>query len=514
MIMAQIQMAFPDLYRNLGIHLLPYTRLPLPNDNPLGPIMTIASLVILMLVCLNVSNLLLARVSERSQELMIRKAMGGTRWRIVQQVLMESLIVCLCGLLAGLVFAVYGIKFMSQATAAANVAFWMSFELDGDTIVSAIVTTMIIWLATGGVTAWRASQPDISGGLNSSHKGTAGKNSTRLVSTLVSIEVIFSVLLLVVSGALVSTMISLQQTNYGTATDHYLTARLSLSGADYQNPPGRSQYYQELLQELKTIPGVIESTLTTALPVVIADELFTATMWPDESPLGKRVLLNPSELTSSWLTIIGVTPHIIQAPSFMGGKRGLTSLYRPLSQDIPQQIQLAVKVESNPNEYRKSVVAAATTVDRDIVLTSIYSLNELHALATSVLELVSSIFATVSCVVLVLAATGIYGLVSRAVLFRAREIGVRRALGLTNEQAIGLFLRQGSAHLFVGLLIGGGAGLMVSRAAAGLFPEILDVVLFILVGVSILMTVLVLTASWFPARKVCAMEPGVALHYE
>ena len=96
-IMAQIHLAFPDLYRNMGIHLLPYTRLPLPNDNPLGPIMTIASLVILMLVCLNVSNLLLARVSERNQELMIRIAMGGTRWRIVQQVLMESLIVCLCG---------------------------------------------------------------------------------------------------------------------------------------------------------------------------------------------------------------------------------------------------------------------------------------------------------------------------------------------------------------------------------------------------------------------------------
>ena len=97
---------------------------------------------------------------------------------------------------------------------------------------------------------------------------------------------------------------------------------------------------------------------------------------------------------------------------------------------------------------------------------------------------------------------------------RAREIGVRRALGLTNNQAIGLFLRQGSVHLLTGLLIGGGAALMVSRVAAGLFPEILNVVLFILMSVSILMTVLVLAASWFPALKIVAIEPGVALRDE
>jgi putative ABC transport system permease protein len=249
-------------------------------------------------------------------------------------------------------------------------------------------------------------------------------------------------------------------------------------------------------------------------PVVIADELFTAAMWPDESPLGKRVQLNPSEPTSDWLTVIGVTPHITQAPAFMGGKRELTSLYRPLSQDIPQQIQLAVKVQGDPDEYRQSVITAVMRVDRDIALTSIYSLNELQALSASVLELVSSIFAAISCVVVVLAATGIYGLVSRGVLHRTREIGVRRALGLTNYQAIGLFLRQGSAYLLTSLLIGGGAGLMISRAVAGLFPEILNVVLFILLGVSIFMTVLVLAASYIPARRVVAIEPGAALRYE
>ena len=572
-LLSQVENEYPTEYSNLEAVNLPLTRVIEPNDIPMFPVMAALGFVVFLLVLINVGNLLLVRAGERTQELVIRSALGGAKWRIAQQLLVESFLICVAGGLLGLLFSHYGISFVRQAMSIIDVPFWMSFSIGYDTVSWAIIIMFMIWILAGGITAWRAMGLDFNLVLSNSGAGVVGKVGGKLTSALVSLELILSVLLLTVSGTLVATSNELQKTDYGTATKGFLTARINLGGDRYQDPTTRYQFYVNLQQELKSDAGVIESALTSALPgmqapveiaygledrivkqdgiyptqslisvtdsyfqtmgvdliggrqfnasdtaisqpVVIVDAQFSQKVWRDQSPLGKRIQLDPVEKSPpSWLTIVGVVPHINQSPPFLG-KRDVTSLYRPLTQSVPEGIQLVVKVRDDPDNHHRNIKLATARVDRDVPLTDIYSLQQLHKLSASPLELLSSVFISVSLVALVLATTGIYSMVSRSVLVRTQEAGIRRALGLSDRGTTTLFLRQGLLHLLIGIVVGGSAGLMICYRVAALYTEVLDLVFPIFLGVSSLVCFLVVVASWVPARKIASMEPGQALHYQ
>jgi predicted permease len=572
-LLSHIEIEYPGEYSDLEAVVMPFTRVIEPNEVPIFPVMNALGIVIFFLVLLNIGNLLLVRAGERTQELAIRSALGGTRLRVAQQLLVESFIICIGGGFFGLLFAHYGISFVGDALSIIDVPFWMSYSVGSDTVLWGVGITFMIWLLAGGITAWRTIRLDFNLALSDAGVGVGGKGGSRLTSMLVSLELILSVLLLTVSGTLVATLSTLQRTDYGTATDGYLTARVNLSGSRYQDPLARSQFYENLQRELNADTGVKESALTSALPgmqapiqvaygledrnikqgknyptqslisvtdnyfrtmevdlvegrhfnggdtanslpIVIVDSQFSQKMWPNQSPLGKRIQLDPeSQIPSKWLTIVGVVPHIIQSPAFFG-KRKLTSLYRPLTQSVPKGIQLAVNVEDDTDNHFRSIKLAGSRVDRDVPLTDIQSLQDLQKLSASPLKLLSSVFISVSLVTLVLATTGIYGMVSRSVLARTREVGIRRALGLSDRETTTFFLRQSLFHLLIGIIVGGGVGLMICYRVAALYVEVLSLIFPIFLGVSSLVGLLVVFASWYPARKIASMEPGQALHYQ
>ena len=576
-IMADLTEQYPQLYTNLGAKVVPYIGIYDANGEVFGSLYLFLCFAILLLACINVGSLILVRAGERTQELAIRSSLGGTRWRIARQALIEPFLVCLGGGLLGLGLAHYGIKFLGLGWKGlfngGNLPFWMDFSLDADTLLAAVLIITVIWLSAGGFSAWRVSRLDLNKVLGGFSKGSAIRGSSKFSAIVVSIELIFSFQLLIIVGAMTLGFRILLQTDYGVARENYLTAEIILSGSAYQSSAARYQYYQNLQQELALESGIEYSTLTSTLPsgrgtpmtffgledrdlrnnglfpsqyllsiasnyftalevpilqgrsfndadnldstpVVIIDQTFARSTWPDQSALGKRIQLRPdSAEESSWLTVIGVVPHIINAQAVAGAGK-LSSFYQPLAQVTPYYMKVVIKVPNDPNSYRAQLISASTRADRDIALRSIKPLDEVldHSLLGQ--KLLSTEFMWVSWVVLVLAITGIFGLISRAVLSRTQEIGIRRALGASRSHIIGMYLGQASLYLLIGLIVGGGTGVLFVYGGASILPEILDAIAPIAIGVTTLLVILVLGASYLPVRRVIKMEPGTALRYD
>ncbi len=254
-----------------------------------------------------------------------------------------------------------------------------------------------------------------------------------------------------------------------------------------------------------------------SLPVGITEKGFVDKMWPGESGIGKRIQLNPEqkkdELDSEWITIIGVVEHIDQGQAYSHFK-GLSSLYRPISQQTPRWAHVVIKFNDKPDDFERIIKKSVSQVDRDTPIKRLRPMEEALFLNTKILQTLSELFVIIALIALILAGTGIYGVVSRTVLLRTHEMGIRRALGFSDSNTVNLFLKQGMAYLLIGAILGGGGALIASNLLTSEFPNLLNAIVGITVFISLLMTALVLIACYLPARKMIKMEPAQALHYE
>ena len=579
-IIANLANEYPDEYKNHSAKVVPYVFSASANNwTTMNAVMLGAAVIILLLACLNVGNLLLVRANERTQELVIRSALGGTRGRIIQQVLMESFVICIAGGALGIWLGTYGAQFIQYQTevvvGSSYLPFWMAFEISSEMIALAILATLFIWLLAGGIPAWRASNLEINTALSGGGKGVTGKGSNKVAKTLVATEVICSFFLLVLSGAFVSAVHFSNQIDLGVSTENSVTGFVRLEGEKYEQDINKYQYFKNLTTALNDDPRIINATLTSALPgmsfwtthftvddrdlkikgeypeqilipvaanyfqsmdvalvagrhfsesdnedslaVTIVEQSFAEKMWSQQSALGKRIQVNPDkekyEVDQQWLTIVGVIKHIDQGQSFQR-YRSMTSLYLPLAQETPIFSHFVVKFSEQPKQFEKLIKHIASRVDRDIPVKRVRSLGDSLFLNTKILQTLSELFVVVALIALVLAGTGIYGVVSRTVLLRTHEMGIRRSLGFTDSDTIRLFLRQGLFYLLAGALIGGGGAVVASYLLTAEFPNLLDYIFSIVIIITLLMSALVLLACYLPARKMVAMEPAAALHYE
>ena len=186
----------------------------------------------------------------------------------------------------------------------------------------------------------------------------------------------------------------------------------------------------------------------------------------------------------------------------------------PVAQFSPRFSWVVIHLKDPELDYNRSIRAAVSRIDRDISFNWIRSLEESMSLSTRILKTLSELFVAVAIIALVLAGTGIYGVVSRSVLLRTREMGIRRALGQTNEQTIAYFLKQGARFLIVGAVLGGAGAITAAWLLTSQFPSLLDSIVIIVIIVAVIMTGLVFFASYLPARRMLEMEPAVALHHE
>ncbi|PCI76735.1 MAG: hypothetical protein COB20_09885 [SAR86 cluster bacterium] len=449
---------------------------------------------------------------------------------------------------------------------------WIDLSMDGRAIAIATALTLFVWLSSGGFVAYRATKKDNNSVLAGGSKGGTDRSRVGLSRLIVGFEVTTSCLLLIVCCVLVAAIMSTYRLDFGTPTTGYYTGMLELKGPNYQEAEQRRDFLQNLQRELAERSETSGATLATALPgqygylvrygvedrdlrvsdqypeqtsiwvaddyfevlevslvegryfdesdssssllVVIINERFSESLWPGQSALGKRIQINP-ETEGEWHTVVGVTSHIIHGNP-MGNYDQNPTLYRSLNQSTPTNFSLAIKLNRPLSDIDAERLISDTVqvLDRELAVTAMRSLARVTEMSMQGMDLIAKFSIAFALGTFVLAIIGVYGNISRAVTQRTNEIGIRRALGSSNRKVLWVFLREGGLYLMWGTVIGGVSAVLISSALAGYFNNILTFLPVIVPVVITTIAALVLLASYLPARKAIAIEPGDALHYE
>ncbi|HEY0371277.1 MAG TPA: ABC transporter permease [Thermoanaerobaculia bacterium] len=549
--------------------LIPAYKIFTHNITPILVMMSLMAAGILLLGCVNISMVFLARLLERTRELALRTALGSARSRLLRQCLLETALVVFIGLIAGYVLAALGIEWTHgiDSFGARILASGRSTNLPDlrpFDFFAAVLFAIAVWLLSTLIPAWRVTQQDASVALAGSGKGVALR-SNKGVGVLVGLQVVVSSLVLATCGNLVlaiqketskpnglqtggvtfSTEPTVFDGRYATTAQRlrywddlaaamearlpgsqvaFTTsaptrpARVAMSIESRENASRQqtitlpltvvSESYFDLLGIRLRSGRLFDSTDTAkALPVAIVDEHMAARFWPDGNALGKRIRINSSD-DAAWLTIVGVVSAVRGSPYRTDADLG--ALYQPLRQAMPSAFHILVKAAG---DRRVAMRAAAYGVDRDLPLHNLQTFDDYLAATNLSYAAMSRCFAAIAVITALLAASGLFGLISRSVAQRTQEVGIRRALGATPARATSMFLRQGALYLAVslcGLALGIGVMPLLSRA----IPNILERVIPVTAGVVLLMAAVISTASYLPTRRAVALEPSDALRYE
>jgi predicted permease len=564
---------YPDLF-HAGRHamLIPAHRMFSYSATAIIAIELFMAAAVLVLGGVNISIVFLARLLERSRELALRSALGASRSRLLRQSLLETALVVVLGLVGGYGLAVMGVQWyqwitgiMAQALAAGRLESFMILRpID---VVVAVLFAAAIWLLSTLIPAWRISKQDAAEVLAGSGKGSSNRGRNRSAGVLVGIQMVISCLVLVICGSIALAVNKEVSKPTGLEPAQVMvSASPTLFDARFAEPARRVRYWDDLAASIRsTIPGS-DVAFTTAVPskparvaasietqqgtdkqglftlplavvsenyfkllgmslrsgrffdttdnsgslaVAIVDEELAARYWPGENVLGKRVQLNPAD-NGPRLTVVGVVSAVGGRPY---RKEDIGVLYQPLRQAAPQAFHLLAKFPGTMTNARVALRTAAFTVDRDLPLNNLQTLNDyLDALKLSYKAMIPPVTA-VALITALISATGLFGLISRSVAQRTQEVGIRRALGATPGRVIGIFLRQGALYLMMAI-VGVGLGVMVTPLLSRQITNILDYTIPVTFGIVVLMAAVVFMASYLPSRRAVALEPGEALRYE
>jgi predicted permease len=569
-----VNRAYPDLFKaGRHVKLVPANRVYTSDGEvQVASLCSVMAGGVFLLGCVNISLMFIARLLERSRELALRTALGASRGRLVRQCLLETAFVVLLGLMAAWGLAELGIlwthdfsDFLGQVLATGRDDSLP--QLRPVNLLAGLLGAIGIWLLSTLIPAVRVAKQDAALVLAGSGKGMALRGSAKTASLLVGLQILISCLVLVICSNLVLAVY--QESNKPTGIDdsHIMLSTYPTEfGPRYPRARERLQFWDDLTARveaqmpgagvayttsvptdpakvpvvLETQEGTAASTAALSLPLVtvsenyfpvlgitlragrlldstdnsssldvaVIDERLAARYWPGQSVLGKRFQPNPGG-KAPWVTLVGV----VSAVAAEDGVPDTGLLYRSLRQVAPPQFQLMVKLPPGAANPRAALRAAAYAVDRDLPLHNLQMLTDyLQADNRNYTGLVP-VFTTFALITAVLAATGVFGLISRSVAQRTQEVGIRRALGATQWQAISIFLRQGALYLSIGV-VGGCLGILAMNALTSTFDNILNHAISVSSGVFVLMAAVIFIASYVPSRRAVALEPGDALRYE
>ena len=567
-IAAGLARQYPASNSTSGLKVVPLLRDLVGDVRPALLILLGAAVCVMLVAVANVANLLIARTISRQKEIAIRAALGAGRPQIMRQLLIESLVLAsLGGICAGFLvtWALDAARFLLPA----NFPRLTQIAPDWRLVLFAIGGVLLVGSAAALGPAWRVAQTDFGSALTENARGTTeGARSNRLRSALVVIELMFAVLLLCAGGLLVQTFLRLSKVPPGFDVDKVMTLRVLLPDRSYPEPAKAADFFQKAITRVAAIPGVSSAAgayrlpltgnqlslnfqvagrevppeklpaasaniVTTGYfhalhipllrgrdftgrdneqspPVMIVSEAFARKYFRGEDPLGKRIKASASVHPGEPPTreIIGVVGDIrmrsLQAPFE-------PEMYIPHGQFGTGSLSLLVRTETKPETVVPAVKQAIFELDKNVPVYNPSTLEQFVASSIAQPRLNAAIVGIFSAVALLLAAAGIFGIMSYAVTQRTRELGIRMALGAQRQQVITLVLGHSLKLILLGLALGIGAALSVSRALQSLLFGIAATDLQTITGVSCLLTVVALFACWWPARRASRIDPVVAL---
>ena len=525
--------------------------------------------LVLLIACANVANLLLARAAARQKEVAIRMALGASRRRIMAQLLTESLLLSLAGGILGLLLASWGM-YLLIAYGPANVPRLRAVSIDRYVLFFTLFVSTLTGVLFGLVPALQASKPDPGHTLKQDGRGQTHGGSGRMRSALIVSEVALSLMLLVGAGLLINSFWRLLQTDAGFDAQNVLALDIPLSRTKYAKPEQQSAAFEELIGRMKTLPGVRDASVVNNVPLTdfdveisfqiegrppykpgelaIADytvagndyfrtmniavrrgrvftnqdtadspqtlvisDAFVKRYFPNEDPVGRCIVFD-GEDEKIPREIVGVVADV--------RRNGLDveaepEMYVSHVQNPERRLNLMIRTDAH--DAAQLVQAARAQVkafDPNQIVWRTQTLEDL--LSTSVAPrrfnmLLLGVFASVA---LVLAAVGLYGVMSYSVSWRTHEIGIRMALGAERADVLRLIVRQGMTMTVIGLAIGLLCAFLLSRVIAGLLFGVSATDPLTFAGVSIVLLAVALLACLFPARRATRVNPIVALRAE
>jgi predicted permease len=561
----------PESNTDAGVRLVPLQDQIVGDYKLALQVLLSAVLFVLLIACANVSNMLLARSAGRQREVAIRSALGAGRFRLVRQLLTESLLLSMLGGAVGLLLAWWGV-YLLVAFAPSDLPRVKEITVDprvlGFTTAIAILTGIIF----GIVPALKASLLDVNEALKENgHKVAGAVGHRRLRSVLVASEVALALVLLVGAGLLLKSFHKLQVVNPGFNAHNLLTVRVSLRGPRYQEDGPVVSFFDQLVEKLKASPEV-QSVATRSYipvgpnddfaylsfmvegqvpdpanrpiayynavspdlfhtmeipvlkgrpfdahdvmktqPVIIINETLARRYFQSTDPIGKRMTLNdenPKE--EDWSTIVGVVKDTKQRE--LSGEPA-AEMYLPFAQSPHRSMALIIRTtnrESVVNAVRREVQA----VDPNLPIYDIRTMESVISDSMAAARFRTSLLAVFAVVALALAMVGIYGVMSYVVTQRTQEIGIRMALGARAVDVLTLILRNGMWLAAIGVVAGLAGAFAVTRLMGGLLFGVLptDAVTFSLVTAGLFLVALL--ACYLPARRAMRIDPLVALRYE
>ena len=536
-----------------------------------------AVLLLLLIACVNVANLLLARGAQRRAEFAVRAALGAPQGRLTRQLLTESILLAGLGGMFGMLVAEAGERAI-VILSPPGLPRLNAVTLDGRVFLFALALTTLIGIVVGFISNWQVGRSDFESGMRQrSSRTTDGHGHVRRL--LVIAEVSIAVVLLVSAGLLLRSMQRLFAVDPGFDSSHLLTMRMQDSGSRDVSDALRLQSLQQTLERVQRVPGVVSAGLTSQLPLggdqdiygiqfekdnkpvgdagyryAVTPGYFAAMQIPlrrgrllddhdtvggpvavlisqsladrefgAQDPIGQHVRLGPEAGRSDkpWATIVGVVGNVKQESLAITQQDAFytTTAQWAFGDDILsianiQSIAIRTRGDVPPASLAPAIQQAIWSVDRDRVISRIATMESLVAATEVERRFVLVLFEAFGMVALVLAAIGIYGVLSGSVTERTREIGVRTALGATRTDILTLILRQGMTMTCIGLAIGLCFGLVAARALAAMLYGISWLDGGTWLGATLLLFAVAGFACLIPARRAASIDPMQALRTE
>jgi putative ABC transport system permease protein len=572
-IAARLRQQYPDTNTDRGIRLVSLHEETVRQLKPALLVLLGAVGFVLLIACANVANLMLARATARHKEIAIRTALGASRWRVVRQLLTESLLLSLAGGLCGLLLALWGIDLLKGGVPSQMISFtygWNQIGLDARVLTFTLAISILTGMLFGLIPALQVSKPDLNEGLKEGDRGSTGTRN-RARSLLVVSEVALALILLVGAGLMMKSFVRLLEVRPGFDPENVLTASLSLPRARYDNTQKAADFVAQLEQQVAGQPGVKAVGAVNLLPmagsgattsfvvegqaapmrgqepeanyrvvtpsyfgalgipvargrafnehdrakeagapgVAIINETMVRLFFQNEDPLGRRLL--DSEGRNPPVEIVGVVGDI---KHFGLDDKPEAYLYLPHAQVGGNFMTLVVRTERDPSAMTAALRREVLTLDKDQPVFDVKTMEQRLADTGAQKRLTMWLLGVMASVALVLAAVGIYGVIAYSVTQRTHEIGIRMALGAQRGDIIRLVVKQGMLMAVVGVLVGLAASFYVTRVMSGLLFGVSATDPATFAGVALLLAAVALVACLIPARRATRVDPMVALRYE
>lgn len=567
LIAAQLATQYPDPQKGWGVLMMPLQDYSVRDVKPVLYTLLGAVGCVLLIACANLANLLLARATARHREISIRAALGAGRGRLVRQLLTESVVLAICGGVAGIILARWGLDGL-LALAPTSLPRISEIHLDSGVLLFSLALSVVTGIAFGIAPALLAARTDMNEALKQGTRGsTEGGIRGRLRSALVVIEVVFALVLLGGAGLLARSFIQLAHVDPGFNPENATLLRLSLPQRKYAQPEQQTAFANGLLERLKALPGVQAVGLTHSMPLVgdyvlgfiiegrpaldpseepstnyyavtpdyframgirlVRGRLFTAqddakaprvaiineTMarqyFPNEDPIGKRIHITNGPQT--WREIVGIVGDIKQ---YGVDKATSAQSYEPFAQVPFTSLNVVIRTNGSSAAVLGSLRPAVYAVDKDQPVGAIRPLEEIMAESIARQRFAMTLLTVFSAVALVIAAVGIYGVMAYNVVQRTGEFGIRMALGAQQRDVLRLVLTQGGKLIGLGLAIGLLATLGASRAMGSMLFNTSAYDPLTLSSITLLLGAVALVACFFPANRATKVNPIEALRTE